>query len=440
MTVPLLVIVLGCSGGDPDPPPTNDTETVTSPTADTGCTADTDDAICADAGASCGEVQADDGCGQTVTVPCGTCSGDAICGLTTPNQCDDPAVVCTDGVQNGAETDVDCGGPDCDACPVGDACVGDEDCEEGTCGGGTCVVGSWSTAVPAMPTARGDLAVVWAAGRLYAIGGYSEDLGSLDRVEVYDPAVGGWTTAASLPYALYNHDAAADDQGRIYVIGSSSDTGGAGCRTALRYDPASDAWSPLALLPTCRSDGRIVFGDDGLLYVVGGFSSDTGTQSTVDVYDPVSNTWSVGDRLATERRAHVLVRADDGSLFAVGGRSSTSSLGDPGEASMERWVPGSGWFTQPDAPFPRDDASAAFLDGRIVNAGFREVGSPGHLSHEVDVYDVAAEVWLSGARMPTRRRGADAAVGPDGGMYVVGGWLEDTSFSEAADVVEVFHP
>jgi len=438
MTVSRLLIALGCSGDDPKPPPTDDTET--SSTADTGCTAHADDALCTDAGASCGEVQADDGCGQTVTVDCGTCAGDELCGLAVPNQCDDPAAVCTDGVLSGAETDVDCGGPDCAECPVGAACIDDEDCEEGICGGGTCVVGSWSTGVPPMPTARGDLAVVWAGGRLYAMGGFSEDLGAVDRVEVYDPGVGGWTTTASLPYTLYNHDAAVDDQGRIYVIGGSSDSPGASCRTAIRYDPSADAWSLLELVPTCRSDGRVVFGDDGLLYAVGGFSADTGTLSSVDVYDPGTNTWSTGDALATERRAHVLVRADDGSLFAVGGRSSTSSIGDPGEASMERLVPGAGWFTQPDAPFPRDDASAVFLDGRIVNAGFREVGSPGHKSHEVDVYDVAAEVWLPGARMPTPRRGADAAVGPDGAMYVVGGWLEDVTIAESTDVVEAFHP
>ena len=40
---------------------------------------------------------------------------------------------CEDGVQNGNETDVDCGGPDCDPCDNGDGCEGDDDCQSGEC-------------------------------------------------------------------------------------------------------------------------------------------------------------------------------------------------------------------------------------------------------------------------------------------------------------------
>src|SRR5688572_23304953 len=45
---------------------------------------------------------------------------------------------CSDGVQNGDETDVDCGGPDCSPCADGGACLVDGDCESGTCDNGTC--------------------------------------------------------------------------------------------------------------------------------------------------------------------------------------------------------------------------------------------------------------------------------------------------------------
>jgi hypothetical protein len=40
---------------------------------------------------------------------------------------------CTDAVQNGAETDVDCGGGTCPACPTGDKCKVDGDCASGGC-------------------------------------------------------------------------------------------------------------------------------------------------------------------------------------------------------------------------------------------------------------------------------------------------------------------
>lgn len=46
---------------------------------------------------------------------------------------------CTDGVQNGAETDVDCGGGTCAGCASGMSCGDGEDCASGFCTGGTCV-------------------------------------------------------------------------------------------------------------------------------------------------------------------------------------------------------------------------------------------------------------------------------------------------------------
>lgn len=52
----------------------------------------------------------------------------------------DAGPTCDDGVQNGGETDVDCGGPTCEACSAGASCDGDSDCAAGWCDGGTCRV------------------------------------------------------------------------------------------------------------------------------------------------------------------------------------------------------------------------------------------------------------------------------------------------------------
>jgi hypothetical protein len=49
-----------------------------------------------------------------------------------------PAPTCTDGVMNGEETDVDCGGHDCPACDTGGVCVLGTDCVSGLCTNGKC--------------------------------------------------------------------------------------------------------------------------------------------------------------------------------------------------------------------------------------------------------------------------------------------------------------
>jgi hypothetical protein len=52
-------------------------------------------------------------------------------GQTTP-----PTPTCADGIKNGNETDVDCGGPTCPKCADGKTCLGATDCQSGVCSGG----------------------------------------------------------------------------------------------------------------------------------------------------------------------------------------------------------------------------------------------------------------------------------------------------------------
>jgi hypothetical protein len=92
--------------------------------------------------------ETDEDCGGPVCSPCadnlkclvpsdcqsGVCSGN-------PLTCQPPS--CDDTVENGDETDVDCGGscaqaPDNKKCADGDSCLQGTDCQSGVCGGVTC--------------------------------------------------------------------------------------------------------------------------------------------------------------------------------------------------------------------------------------------------------------------------------------------------------------
>lgn len=50
---------------------------------------------------------------------------------------------CTDGIRNGTETDIDCGGLACDACQPGDSCLVDDDCAD---------LPAWTQAYPSCDT------------------------------------------------------------------------------------------------------------------------------------------------------------------------------------------------------------------------------------------------------------------------------------------------
>lgn len=102
---------------------------------------DADVNVDGDAAGPDGDARADAGVdgGEDTTTddaePAAECSSGDDCrsGVCREGFCAPPS--CEDGVRNGVETDVDCGGPDCGPCPKGERCLADGDCETGVCGG-----------------------------------------------------------------------------------------------------------------------------------------------------------------------------------------------------------------------------------------------------------------------------------------------------------------
>jgi hypothetical protein len=82
--------------------------------------------------------------GQTITVSKNAKKGHLKHGDTlgecqsSPPPPPPPTTTCGDGVQNGTETDVDCGGASCPRCAVGKKCSSRSDCATSLCVGGVC--------------------------------------------------------------------------------------------------------------------------------------------------------------------------------------------------------------------------------------------------------------------------------------------------------------
>ncbi|MFJ6166095.1 S8 family serine peptidase [Micromonospora orduensis] len=198
-------------------------------------------------------------------------------------------------------------------------------------------VGVWS-ALPDLPTARSKPVAAAVGGKLYVLGGWGADDVTVPSVDVYDPNAGTWTTVAG---ATNPFPAAAAGQavagGRIYLVGGCLDsdcavsdrlvvfdpatgafstgaayphpvswlscggigtavycaggTGGTEHTDAYRYDPAADAWSPLPDLPLDLWGSQYTAAG-GLLVLAGGVTaaSTTVTNRTI-AYDPVAGSW-----------------------------------------------------------------------------------------------------------------------------------------------------
>lgn len=111
-----------------------------------------------------------------------------------------------------------------------------------------------------LPGPKTGMALVAAAGKLYAVGGSNNSVtaGATNEMLSYDPSNGTWTTLAPMPAVLTGHSAVAWGDSVIFVVGGP--WAGSGTNLAVHYYRiASNTWGTIAAsLPA--GQGRRSFG------------------------------------------------------------------------------------------------------------------------------------------------------------------------------------
>jgi N-acetylneuraminic acid mutarotase len=143
------------------------------------------------------------------------------------------------------------------------------------------VENSWNTKA-SMSQARSSLGVVAVGGKIYAIGGFSEN-GLTGVNECYDPVFDTWVTLEPMltPRAGF---AIAAYEGKIYCMGGKpANSVAPRCNITEVYDTATNTWSTKASMPFYGSglkglvvDGKIFVMDVNMLFM----------------YDPATDTWT----------------------------------------------------------------------------------------------------------------------------------------------------
>jgi len=159
--------------------------------------------------------------------------------------------------------------------------------------------GNWTSEAP-MPTPREGFAIAVYQGKIYCIGGTTQEppydmFGAVGVNEVaralYDPSTNTWQTEAPMPYPVTDLQANVLD-GKIYCIGgvNSSNVGSTANQV---YDPATNTWSENAPLPTATFDYASAV-CNGKIYIINGiwWESDYGLDLN-QICNPQNNTWSL---------------------------------------------------------------------------------------------------------------------------------------------------
>jgi N-acetylneuraminic acid mutarotase len=279
-------------------------------------------------------------------------------------------------------------------------------------------MGAWTTKA-GLPTARSEVGVAEAGGKIYVVGGYADGRADQPLNQEYDPATDLWRRRAPMLRGA-NHVAPIGFGGKLYAIGGFVQQNFSAISDVSVYDPSTDRWTALAPLPIPLGSMAVAV-LDGKIHAVGGASgASRDERKTVNVhfvYDISTNTWSRSTPLPYPRE-HLNLIAFDGTLYAIGGRIDNYVQN---VATVYTCKPSEDQWTElPLMPTARSGTQAAVLKGKIFVFGGEKLGG---VFNQTEMFDPITGRWSTLTPMPVGRHGTNAATVGDAIYIPAGGPL-----------------
>jgi hypothetical protein len=304
---------------------------------------------------------------------------------------------------------------------------------------------------PAMTVARyGQAAVRLSDGRVLIMGGTVPFKGkcgmacgnpSTASVDVYDPSTGKFSPNGSLAEPRTGEDALLLNDGRVLVSGGDGESGGS-LNTIEIYDPAqgtSVVVGPFIGVWETPSDPTVALLADGSVLIAGGSTDQDDTTSNATlIFDPASGGLSAGPLMAKPRQGATATLLDDGRVLIAGGDYYQGYYGYPNNNA--ELIDPSQPLSQSTLLVSPDPATSTLLsDGRVLVAGGGPYDNGASCLTPVvsEVFDPRTESFTSVGPMSTPRTGSAAIRIQDGRVLFFGGV---DSKCAAVGTVEAFDP
>jgi len=304
-----------------------------------------------------------------------------------------------------------------------------------------------------MQQARSDLGVVAVNGKIYAIGGNTEngyipnsrenDYKALGWIvaanEEYDPSTDTWTFKKPMPTPRCNFGVAVY-QNKIYCIGGIVNRfSGQISYTAVNevYDSATDTWETKTPMPNATSaQANLV---DGKIYLIGGGSNGTLNQA----YDPVTDTWTIKEPMPVaigidnpppNTLSTLISTVVDDKIYVM----SFKFLWDKWTTKIGIYNPrNDSWSIRESSPssFPEEGnwwsqaagATTGVMAAEQIYVFFGRYPSYSTLVPNL-AYEPSTDPWTVAAAVPTYRQNFGVTVLNDT-LYVIGGRSYEYPFS-----------
>lgn len=350
-----------------------------------------------DAGVSCTNGVRD---GQETDVDCGgTCPDDcgADAGCAAPGDCASgfchasakrcALSECTDGTQNGQETDVDCGAT-CAKCEVGAGCLANGDCVTTRCDAfQRCALFrlEWRYEAPLLCSRGNTIAA--------SVG---------DQVLVAGPA--------------FNCSGSVNGDPTSVVERLAPDAGGAWAESNVTLGNRFG----MVMLPGPRDDA----------FVVGGFSDSQTAAMAATLRSDLTGPFRGSMPLRQRRAHHAGTTLPDGRLWVAGGHvTDVTNSTVPAEASSELFtaLPDGGGFWDAGAPLAtaRAGARAVTVGNEVWVMGGVEQLNAGPVIASIEIHPLDGGAPRARAPLPAPKAFFGSVLAPDGRIYVVGGMAVD---------------
>jgi hypothetical protein len=275
-------------------------------------------------------------------------------------------------------------------------------------------LGTWSLAAT-LPTGHGGAissATVLASGRVLLAGGTPQTWAAV--ADLYDPSAPSLSSSGTLKTPRVGHTSTTLRSGLVLLAGGT-DAGGAALATTEMYDPATGAFAPGPALKSARTGHTATTLASGKVLMVGGEAVGAPLAS-VEILDPSGTaTVAPGSAMAEARAGHSATLLATGGVLVVGGKGSAGSL-----ASAELFDPVAGaWSAAGSLAVGRSQHSAVLLsDGRAVVVGGMSGTSP---LASAEIFDPSSSTFAALPSMGAARSSSHASLLANGKVLVAGG-------------------
>ena len=274
------------------------------------------------------------------------------------------------------------------------------------------VSGTWSY-TPLMNSPRvGHTGNLMPNGKVLIAGGIDtlHTLSPTNAAEVYDPALGTWTTVAPMNNARSTTLSVLLPSGKVLVAGGSTANPG----SSELYDPASGTWTVTGYMNVDRTASSITLLPNGKVLVAGGYHPYNGL-SSAELYDPVTGVWTYTGSMAAIHDQHTATLLPNGKVLVAGGSANSAQ-------SAELYDPATGtWTVTGPMKINRYYHTATLLpNGQVLVAGGESTS--GVATNTAELYDPASGTWTYTASLNVGRDNHTATLLPNGKVLAAGGF------------------